>query len=84
MRAHFESQVEGIKDHVSRCIGKMEEDVQGAEGVIEKVQRKIEEVETKFKGRSATSRRDLVILRTNQTISQLVYDSYIPNQLSNS
>ncbi|GBN00565.1 hypothetical protein AVEN_171347-1 [Araneus ventricosus] len=54
MRAHVECQVKGIKNHVDGCIGKIEED---------KDQRKIEEVEEKFKGRVATSRRGLMNLR---------------------
>ncbi|GBL75655.1 hypothetical protein AVEN_154970-1 [Araneus ventricosus] len=31
MKAYVESQVEGMKEHVDRSIGKIEEDVQGVE-----------------------------------------------------
>ncbi|GBM36443.1 hypothetical protein AVEN_234825-1 [Araneus ventricosus] len=48
MGAHVTSQVEGIKDHVDGCIGRMEEEVQGVKG-------KIEEVKTEFDVLSSTN-----------------------------
>ncbi|GBN34689.1 hypothetical protein AVEN_116959-1 [Araneus ventricosus] len=49
MRADFKSQVEGIENYVDRCIGRMEEEVQGVNGNIEEgeVHMKIEEVKSK-------------------------------------
>ncbi|GBN76873.1 hypothetical protein AVEN_132878-1 [Araneus ventricosus] len=43
MRAHVASQVEGIKDHVDGCIGRMEEEVQGVKGKIEDVKTEVKE-----------------------------------------
>ncbi|GBM20740.1 hypothetical protein AVEN_105967-1 [Araneus ventricosus] len=43
MRAHVVSQVEGIKDHVNGCIGRMEEEVQGVKGKIEEVKTEVHE-----------------------------------------
>ncbi|GBM67440.1 hypothetical protein AVEN_265395-1 [Araneus ventricosus] len=54
MRAHVESQVQGMKEHVNRCSEKVE-DIQVVNGEIEEVkdnvQRKITEVEDKVKGK---------------------------------
>ncbi|GBN10607.1 hypothetical protein AVEN_18038-1, partial [Araneus ventricosus] len=43
MRVHVASQVEGIKDHVDGCIGRMEEEVQGVKGKIEEVKTEVQE-----------------------------------------
>ncbi|GBM29868.1 hypothetical protein AVEN_110374-1 [Araneus ventricosus] len=43
MRAHVASQVEGIKDHVDGCIGRMEEKIQGVKGKIEEVKTEVQE-----------------------------------------
>ncbi|GBN93536.1 hypothetical protein AVEN_169936-1 [Araneus ventricosus] len=41
LKAHAESQVEGIKDHVNGCIGRIEEEVQGVKLKIEEVEGEI-------------------------------------------
>ncbi|GBN24594.1 Retrovirus-related Pol polyprotein from transposon 297, partial [Araneus ventricosus] len=43
MRVHVASQVEGIKDHVDECVGRMEEEVQGVKGKIEEVKTEVQE-----------------------------------------
>ncbi|GBM63126.1 hypothetical protein AVEN_68570-1 [Araneus ventricosus] len=45
MRAHIESQVEEMEEHVKRSIRKVEEDVQGVKTEIQKVQEKMSVLE---------------------------------------
>ncbi|GBM32238.1 hypothetical protein AVEN_131626-1 [Araneus ventricosus] len=68
MRAHVESQVEGIKDYIDVCIGRMEEEVQGVKGKIEEVKgevhMKIEEVKTEVQEKMSDLERRLSDLET--------------------
>ncbi|GBO10940.1 hypothetical protein AVEN_148139-1 [Araneus ventricosus] len=67
---------EEVKGEVKRKIDEVEDNVKIKIVKVEsKVQRKITKQRSKFKARSETSRRDLVILRANKTIS-----SYAPEQ----
>ncbi|GBM04781.1 hypothetical protein AVEN_20219-1 [Araneus ventricosus] len=68
MRTLVESQVEGIKDHVDGCLGRMEEQVQGVKGKIEEVagevHMKIEEVKREVQEKMGDLERRLSDLET--------------------
>ncbi|GBM65475.1 hypothetical protein AVEN_223575-1, partial [Araneus ventricosus] len=66
MRAHVESQVEGIKDHVNGCIGRIEEEVQGVKLKIEEgeIHMKIEEVKSEVQEKMSDLERRINDLET--------------------
>ncbi|GFU46005.1 hypothetical protein NPIL_373601 [Nephila pilipes] len=43
MRVHVETQVEGIKEYVNTCIGKIEEDIQSVKRKINEVKSEVHE-----------------------------------------